>query len=882
MSETRDPEEVRDLITAAFDVLVPIIERYDGIVDKFIGDAVMALFGAKVAREDDVRRALLAALEMRTAFGAFVAASGLELGIHFGINTGTVVTGRVGGSGGGAFSVMGDAVNLAARLEDLSETGEILVGPTTHELSGQGFAFDARAAVAIKGKREPVPVFALLGRQEGDVSRRLQAPLIGRERESAAITAALDLALAGGAGAIGVVGEAGTGKSRLVAEARLRAPPHVRWLMVRSVSHNQTLGFGTLRSLVRAVPGPGPEAPPDILAEAIKARIAPRFDESARDDAFAQLAMLAGIEDSRAARVPGVAEDLLEQRVAETLCRWLEPLEGEEPLAIVWEDLHWADRSSLRVLGAMARRFLPRRCLSVLCFRPIAELQAAVLSSDTELIELEQLSSAESTALIGSLVQTSQLGEEVVATILARAEGNPFFLEEIIQSLIDSGALAVSGGQVVPTAQLDAGSIPATLQGVLMARLDQLLPREKHVLQTASVLGRIFEPPLLDALLVDDRRLGAGLLAILESLQTLDLVRRHEPAGQSDGRYKFKHALTQEVAYQSVLVATRRKLHRAAANLLAAPAMVGPDVAPLIAHHFENSDEPARAIPFLRMAAEASARAHAPREAVGYYRQIVAKADLLADEPDKGAEVLANAHEAMGELLQIGGRPARALECLAKALELIPENDPLHRAAVLRRSGLAWMTRRDAARAIEFYVQAEEQLAGDGDRSAGWWNEWIELRLDMAWAKSWLGDNREAHMMLHASAQDIEAHGNLGQRARLRDRMVIARLFREAAHPSEETIAQAREALAMAREWGEPRGTGMAHFTLGYGLVFARRLPEALAELNEALRIAVHIGDVEYEVASRALSGLRCAWRVTSQRSRPQWIRRSKARARPA
>lgn len=856
MSETRDPEEVRDLITAAFDVLVPVIERYGGIVDKFIGDAVMALFGAKVAREDDVRRALLAALDMRTAFDAFVAGSGLELGIHFGINTGTVVTGHVGASGAGAFSVMGDAVNLAARLEDLSDPGEILVGPNTRDLSGGGFAFDERPAVLLKGKKDPVPVSALLGRQEASTSRRLQAPLIGRERESAAVAAMLDRAVTGEACAIGIMGEAGTGKSRLVAEARLRSPPNVRWLQVRSVSHDQSHGFGALRSLVRAVPGLTPDAPVELQAQAIRARIAPRFDDTACDDAFAQLALLAGIEDGETPRMPGGAEDLLEQRVADTLSRWLEPLDGESPLAIVWEDLHWADRSSLRVLGLMARDRLPRGCLQILCFRPLKELQVAFAGNESALIELEQLSPAESTALIASLVEAASLGDEVIATILERADGNPFFLEEIIQSLIDSGALALSGGQVVPTANLDVGSIPATLQGVLMARLDQLLPREKHVLQTASVLGRIFEPPLLDALLVEDKRLGAGLLAILESLQTLDLVRRNESAGVSDGRYKFKHALTQEVAYQSVLVATRRKLHRAAANILASPTEVRADVLPLIAYHFENSDQPSLAVPWLTKAAEASARAHAPREAVGYYRRIVAKSSLLAKQPGRGAAVLANAYEAMGDLLLVGGRQAKALECLAHALKLVPESDALHRAAILRRSGLAWMSRRDAAQAVEFYVRAEELLDLVADRTQDWWSEWIELRLDLAWARSWLGENREALQLLHSGAEDIERHGNLGQRARYRDKMIAAQLFREAAHPSEATIAAAREALAMAREWGEPRGLSMAHFTLGYGLVFRRQFAEAQAELHEALRIALHVGDVEYEVVNRALLGI--------------------------
>lgn len=166
------------------------------------------------------------------------------------------------------------------------------------------------------------------------------------------------------------------------------------------------------------------------------------------------------------------------------------------------------------------------------------------------------------------------------------------------------------------------------------------------------------------------------------------------------------------------------------------------------------------------------------------------------------------------------------------------------------------MTSRDAARAIGFYSQALALLDGAAERTPGWWNEWIELRLDMVWANSWLGENRVAFQLLHQGGPDIEQHGNLGQRARLRDRMLIARLFKEAAHPTEEAISAGREALSMALEWGELRGVGMAHFTLGYGLTFKRELAEGQTELNESLRVALHIGDAEYEVASRAVMGI--------------------------
>lgn len=855
MSETRDPEGVRDLITAAFDVLVPVIERYGGVVDKFIGDAVMALFGARIAREDDARRALLAALDMRTAFDAFVARTDLDLGIHFGINSGAVVTGRVGASGSGAFSVMGDAVNLAARLEDLSETGEILVGATTRHLAGEGFAFDERQPVALKGKEHPVSVFALLGRSAASGAGRLQAPLIGRAKESAALAKAVGRVAAGDAAAICVVGQAGTGKSRLVAEARRAAPEDMTWLQVRSVSHDQGIGFGALRTLVLTRLRLTPDTSSEILVDAIRTSVAMRFPEGEHDEAAGLLALVGGVADAAETMMTGATNDLVERRLAALMGRWIEPLPCEPPLVIVWEDLHWADRSSLRVLGLMAREHLPRRSLQILCFRPSHELLAGVTTNGTELVELEPLSGEDSVALIEALVKAANLSDEVVATILARAEGNPFFLEEIIQSLIDSGCITVNDGRVIASTDFDSASIPDTIQGVLMARIDQLQPSEKRVLQTASVLGRIFQPPVLEGLLGEDDGLRAGLIAVLDSLQTLDLVRRYDAIDAGEGRYKFKHALTQEVAYNSVLLATRRKLHGAAANLLATIAPQTADAAPLIAWHFENSELPQRAAPYLRVAAETSARAHASREAVAYYRRIVALAPSLSSEPG-GSATLAHAYGAMGRLLQVAGRSSSALECLDQALSLVPEQDRVQRATLLRRSGLAWMTGRDAERALTLYHQAEAMLGSHADGTTEWWDEWIELRLDRVWALTWLGRVRDALHLMHDGRAAIAEHGSLGQRVRLEDRILTARLFREAEHPTEEAIAQGRANLVMAQQWGVARVVAIAHFTLGYGLTFKRELSPARTHLEEAVRISTHIGDVEYEVAARALHGI--------------------------
>jgi class 3 adenylate cyclase len=849
LSERLDPEQVRDFVNGCFDLLVPIIERYGGVVDKFIGDAVMALFGANVAHEDDPERCLLAAIEMFQAIDEFRARNRLDIGLHCGINTGEVVTGAVGSSGRRVFSVMGDAVNLAARLEDLSATGEVLVGPETWAQTSDSFDFEERPAVRLKGKAAPVRLFKLLRRKPEKTARaRLSAPLIGRKRELDDIARAIADARSGRGAAICLIGEAGLGKSRLLAEARSRSGG--QWLAVRSQSHGQSTGYGAIRDCVRQLL----DLRADTPAPLVRARLNAILEDGPANDAVHLATVLGCADPDEAARLSELPAATIEAELADAVERLIGCSAGAEPLVIMWEDLHWADRSSLQLLGRLAARSNGARCLHLLASRPDARVEAALAAAAAQVVRLEPLGGAESRDLLASLLPSGLDDEHFVETLLGRAEGNPFYLEEIIQSLIDDGSILIKDGAVSASIDLSRAKLPATLRGVLTARLDQLSPPEKHVIQTASVLGRSFDVRLLETMLHSEFASEIATRRIIGRLGELDLLRQKEADRANAALLRFKHAVTQEVAYHSILNALRRDLHRSAAEAYRALyADSEASVTATLAHHYENAGCAREAATFLLRAAAEARASNAVREAIAFYQRVLGLETELRALEAAGAELLGRAYEGRGDLLQLSGAHADALQSLERALELTPAGDTLRRAAILRRSGLARMTCRDAIDALGFYERAEQTL-GDLDEHANdsHWTEWIEIQLDRMWALTWLGKLRPMRDLVDRVGDEIRARGTLGQQARLLDRDVINRLFKEDADPSDESITLARTALALATRWGELRTLTEAHFALGYGLVWKGELAESEEQLGHSLRLAELTGDAEYQVAALA------------------------------
>ncbi|MCP4543358.1 MAG: AAA family ATPase, partial [Chloroflexi bacterium] len=637
LAETIDPEAVRDLMNGCFERLVPIVEKYGGTVDKFMGDEIMALFGAPVAHENDPERALRTALEMVDTLAEFNVERDTNLALHFGINTGTVIAGGLGTRKRQEYTVMGDTVNVASRLENISEQGEILVGPDTYRLTAPLFEFETLEPVRVKGKAKPVPVYHLLatkvvpGRVRGIAG--LESPLVGRETEFRALQEAVKRVWAGEGSIITLVGEAGLGKSRLVAELRESTDQRIdeftnlQWVEGCCLSYGGSIAYllwlDVLRGLLGVTPDTEPLAVRDILNRRVTALCPDDFD-----DIFPYLARLMALplevkDEAMVRDLDGESLKLRTFRAVETLFK---RAAEQSPLVIVCEDLHWADPTSIelleRLLDLTNRVSLLLLCILRVekehdCWR-IKEAAAQPHRHRHTDLWLNPLSAAESKTLVGNLLHVEDLPQDLRERILSHAEGNPFYVEEIIRSLMDDETIVrdVAASRWRATRDVADIAIPDTLHGVLMARIDRLQEETKRVLQLASVIGRLFFYRVLAEIAREERRLDTHLL----TLQREEMIRERMRTPELE--YIFKHQLTQEAAYNGLLKKERRVFHRQVAEALEClfPERVEEQLG-LLAHHWERAEEPQKATKYLLRAGDQARMAYAHAEAIDYYQR---------------------------------------------------------------------------------------------------------------------------------------------------------------------------------------------------------------------------------------------------------------------
>jgi class 3 adenylate cyclase len=514
LSEQMDAEEVCRLLNGCFDVLVPIAERYGGEVDKFIGDEVMVLFGAPAAHEDDPVRALHAAVDMMRAIVEFNVQHGTALGIHIGVNTGLVVAGQIGSRGRRQYTVIGDAVNLAARLQEAAPQGQILVGPDTYRRSAPLFDFAAPSALPIRGKAETVAAYRLLGRKAQPGSVRglagLRSPMVGRGAELEALLKWTEAARAGRGGAVLITGEAGLGKSRLVAEWQAACAGNVaKWAQGHCLSYGQSLPYHLLVDLLRALIGV-PAVAGEAETRAALRNLVRTLWGSARD-VYTYLGHLLSIrlEGEDLARVRALDPQAMQAQYLAGLRQVLRALAAGGPVVLISEDIHWADPSSAELLGRLLPVALDLPVLFCFVTRPepsapgwkLIATAREVLGNRVAELPLRTLGETDGRQLISNLLQVEAIPESVRALVLQRAEGNPFFVEEVIRTLIESGVIAHEDGHWVARQEITAIEIPDNLQALLMARIDRLPAEVRNVLRVAAVIGRQFPVRVLERVL---------------------------------------------------------------------------------------------------------------------------------------------------------------------------------------------------------------------------------------------------------------------------------------------------------------------------------------------------------------------------------------------
>lgn len=691
LSEEMDPEQIRDLINACFEQLVPVVTKYGGMLDKYIGDAIMAVFGVPLSHENDHERALRAGLEMIESMAAFNAAHATSLSLHLGVNTGLVIVGGLGTSERQDYSVMGDTVNVASRLKDLAKPGQILVGPTTYRLTRGIFDFQELGPIRVKGKSKPVPAYRVLGVLElpyslyGSSVRGIVSPMVGRNIEFATFIGNIGRLLAGQGSIVSVVGDAGLGKSRLVAEVRKQVEGwKLLWLEGRALSYSKTISYWPFQQILKAYAGITEEDDEIEAWEKLEKEVTALFPDQVAE-ILPYLASLLGLEvrGGLEERVKYLDGEAMGRHIFRATRRFFERLSLKYPLILVFEDLQWVDQSSMELLEHPFP--LVREVPLMICgiSRPDPQSPAAhlweIAARDypdryTEIV-ITSLSPVDSTRLLYNLLEIKDTTSRLAKLILQKAEGNPFFVEEVVRSLIDVGAVIqnVSTGRWQVTKSIEHITIPHTLRGVIIARIDRLDEETKEVLKIASVIGRSFFYRVLRAVCKEEQ----GLDKHLEKLQQLELI--HEKSLFPELEYTFKHALTQEVTYESILLQRRRELHHRVGECLET-LFAGrlEEFYGLLAYHFAQAEDWEKAQDYLFKIGDRAVKVAADAEALSHYQQaIAAHARAFGDQWDPFQRAILE--RKMGEAFFRRGEHHQAAEYMQRALTYIGSPYPTSR-----------------------------------------------------------------------------------------------------------------------------------------------------------------------------------------------------------
>ena len=671
-AEQLDPEDWHEIMNGAFEHLIAPVYRYEGTLARLMGDAVLAFFGAPITHEDDPQRAVLAALDIITDIAPYrqevSSRWGLDFNVRVGINTGLVVVGEVGSDLRLEYTAMGDAINLAARMEQTAEPGTVQISADTYRLVAPLFEVSELKRVAVKGKAEPVEAYRVLGQKAIPGRLRgiegLRSPLIGRDKESEGFKAALDALSRGTGGIVCLIGEAGLGKSRLISEARdafQAGSKGGRWHETASLSYETGQPYGLIRRLLAGVSGVGQNDAPSEVRDKTSALVAP-LDEGRRQQGESVLAALFGTGSGSDMPVEG---ETFKGLLFTTMLALWEQLTADTPTVLVFDDLHWADaasvdlvthlmqlvdRASLLVVGAMR----PEQIAPGWRIKQAAEKGFPHRYSE---VHLRPLSESDSDALVDGLLAVADFPRRLRERILTRAEGNPFFVEEVVRTLIDSQAIVhdVDRGRWVVAESVGETDIdlPDNLQSLLVARIDRLDEGARHTLQVAGVIGRSFHRRVLEGLTGPGDDLDAQLVA----LQRAELVSQTAPAPEPE--YAFRHALTQQAAYSTILLRQRRLLHRQVGETLETlfPGRRN-ELAPTLAHHFAEARDSDRALEYFTLAGDVAFRMYASSEAAAHYGRALETALSLKT----GSAQLMHLYVARGRALELDNQYDEAVE----------------------------------------------------------------------------------------------------------------------------------------------------------------------------------------------------------------------------
>lgn len=858
MSEKLDPEEVSNIIQPLFQLCNNAINKYGGVIEKFIGDALMAIFGVPVSHEDDAERAAMAALEMRDIIQTFGAdlekRMGFSVNMRIGLNVGTIVAGSVESGEGKNYQVLGDAINTAARMEQNAKPGNVLVTEEMYRLLKDSFELTKGVQIQAKGKAGLLQAYDLVGIRRLQQSRRgfesRVIPFVGRTEEAKGLKARSQTTLQQPqADFVLITGDSGLGKSRLAAEvySRLTAEePNLTLIISNATSYSRNFSYFVLQNLLRSMLSVDETISHADVQESIKSFL--------KQNGTPNAAMIGNLLEYllfphlEIPQLKLLTPDRLQQQIFKAVSDVLLGMAQHSPLFIQIDDLQWCDPLSLQWLAAFQKAAHSKALPILVCVtsRSLPE-EASTLTWQLQ-VALDPLSEDHCLRLISHIMDTPELPAHLQGlfdAVLLRALGNPFYIEEVFKNLFDDGLLLTTETGWKLTCALKDLPLPGSIQRLLMTRFDRLPEQQRHLLQSLSAIGNSAPLTLVHSLLQDQQLAPGQIEAELEALVQAHFIAIER--GKRDAEIVFKQALTQEVIYNTMVNRRKRALHQQIGETLEATHQGDlSQVMDLLAYHFARTTESLKAIRYLSLSADQAARLYANAQALEHYAQILEllkalepqaliSTDLHNKDWQRASKFKQVVIQRQCEVLLMTG----AYEQVLTLVEATLNDDLSHaeRARLLYCKGRVLEKRSEFETASALYHQARELVESPPDpaQQARFWNA-------IGWVSRWMNKYDEALSACQQALDLLELHPDMEQIAYAHNVMGVVCFYQ---HEWDKALAHYGQSLEIQERiqdlWG--RANSLNNLASVYSMI--NRWDEAIAMFKECIMLREQLGDLD-------------------------------------
>ena len=854
LAENLDPEEVLDIMNGAFDVLIEPIGRYEGTLARLMGDAILAFFGAPIAHEDDPYRACRAALDILQGAKKFSQKLEAEKGIkgfsvRVGINTGLVVVAEVGADLRVEYTAMGDAVNVAARMESSAESGTILITEATKKLINNDFELAPVGPIKVKGKTEPINTYNVIGlakKRNQPTHSSLNSPLIGRDKELRQIQDAFRELQQGYGKIISIIGEQGIGKSLLVEESRKFQSSDIKWIEGGALTYTSKSSYWVALSILKDYLGFHQDSSDEKMSDILHKRLG-ACDKQEFSEIYPFLLHFLNLplEEKYLKSVIWNNAELLKSRVHYAVKNFLKKEAIKQPLVIVCEDLHWCDSPSLEILNELCSLIEKVPILLLLIYR-IDESEGKIWNfhynnllaykNIHKIISLHSLEHDECVMLINNLFGTQKLPNEVINQIIKRTEGNPFFIKELLNSLIERGLLKFEDEQISTVSIEREFQVPELLQSIIMARIDCLEPSEKLTLQTASVIGRIFQKRLL-ARIMESSMSNEEFEKSLNELQLSEFILRHLQTNIAsvktgfEKEYIMKDNLVQDVVYSTMLLSQRERLHRLVGEVIENEYSKNiEDFVEILADHFEKGKSLDKSIFYYRRAADRSKNIFANEEAIYFYLKVL----KLSKEVNTDPLELVNIHESLGEVYALIAKYSLAIIQYNESLKYYKDTAAIAR--ICHKCGQVYERWGKYNKALELFNDGLRLLNGNNESLQA---SQIYAGMGMVYYRQ--GNYTDAIMLNIRALQILEQEGNESEIADTYNNLGI--IYCKMGE-LDKSLEYHKKCLSLRESTGHMIGLAASNNNLGYLYQLQEKFDEAIDYYNRSIELCKKIGNL--------------------------------------